>query len=157
MAKEDVYNASKGSFGMYGGLFKDVAEEVGMEKALELHARRGDDFGIGLCEMLKQKLGDKDLDIETLNSVMQPVMDSFGIDAEINLSPHAMSVKITDCPIYDGCKEAGIDHETIEKMCHIMAGQEYAKLNEYFPNFNASIQFKDSPEGYCLEKYTLTG
>ena len=155
MASQDVYNASKGSFAMYGGLLKSVAEEFGLEKALELHSKQGESFGTGFAEALKQPLGDEDLDIETLYSVMKSMLEGFGIDAEIESGPRAMSIKITDCPIYDGCREAGIDHETIGKMCHGMASTEYAKIREFFPNFDASVKFKDSPEDYCLEKYTL--
>jgi hypothetical protein len=42
---EDAFNAAKVMCTMYGGFFKDVAGEVGSEKALALHAKQGEQFG----------------------------------------------------------------------------------------------------------------
>lgn len=42
---EDAFNAAKVMCTMCGGFFKDVAGEVGSEKALALHAKQGEQFG----------------------------------------------------------------------------------------------------------------
>ena len=49
----------------------------------------------------------------------------------------------------------GLDHETIGKACNAMSSAEYAQLKKYYPDVEGSIKFKDSSEGYCLEKITL--
>ncbi len=50
---------------------------------------------------------------------------------------------------------AGLDHETIGKTCNAMSSAEFAKLKEYYPNVEGSVKYRDSSEGYCLEKFTL--
>jgi len=157
MAKEDVYNATMISMSMYGGLFKAIADDVGLDKALEYHAKQGIPFGTMIGETMKQQLGDKAPTTEALKSVLQPLMGSFGFDAEYDVSPTEISNKIPRCPLYDGWKMAGLDHETIGKMCSAMSSAEFAQLKKYYPKIEGSVKFRDSSEGYCLEKFTLKG
>jgi hypothetical protein len=46
MTREEVYQATKKVFGLYGALFNLVAREVGMEKALALHVEAHERLGI---------------------------------------------------------------------------------------------------------------
>ena len=155
MAKEQVFNASMSSMSMYGGLFKATADDVGLDKALEYHAKQGEPFGMMIGETLKQQLGDKEPTTEVLNSILQPSMEGFGFDAEFKVSPMEISIKVSRCPFYDGFKMAGLDHETIGKMCSAMSSAEFAQLKKYYPNIEGSVKYRDSSEGYCLEKFTL--
>jgi hypothetical protein len=82
-------------------------------------------------------------------------MESFGFDPEYDVSPTEISLKVQRCPIYEGLKMAGLDHETIGKTCNAMSSAEFAKLKEYYPNVEGSVKYRDSSEGYCLEKFTL--
>ena len=155
MVKEQVFNATMSSMNMYGGLFKAIADDVGLDKALEYHAKQGETFGMFYGETLKQQLGDKALNTEAFISLIQPTMESFGFDPEYDVSPTEISLKVQRCPIYEGYKMAGLDHETIGKTCNAMSSAEFAKLKEYYPNVEGSVNYRDSSEGYCLEKFTL--
>ena len=155
MAKEQVFNASMSSMSMYGGLFKATADDVGLDKALEYHAKQGEPFGMMIGETLKQQLGDKAPTTEALKSVLQPEVEGWGFDAEFDVSPTAVSIKVQRCPIYEGFKMAGLDHETIGKMCGAWYSAEYAQLKKYYPIIEGSLKYRDSSEGYCLDKFTL--
>jgi hypothetical protein len=155
MAKEDAFNATMNSWSMYGGLFKTIADDVGLEKALEYHAKQGEPFGMMIGETLKQQLGDKKPTTEVLKAILQPSMESFGFDPELNVSPTEISLKIPRCPFYEGFKMAGFDHETIGKTCSAMSSVEFAKIKEYYPDIEGSVEYRDSSEGYCLEKFTF--
>jgi hypothetical protein len=155
MAKEHAYQAAMSAMSLYGGLFKTIADDVGLDKALEYHGKQGEPFGIMIGETMKQQLGDKAPTTEAIKSVTQPSMESFGFETEFEMSPTELSVKVIRCPFYDGYKMAGLDHETIGKMCSALSSGEFAKLKEYYPNISGSVKFRDSAEGYCLEKFIL--
>ncbi len=155
MAKEDVFNATMSSMSMYGGLFKAIADDVGLDKAIEYHGKHGETFGMMIGETLKQQLGDKAPTTEALKSVLQPMMEGFGFDAEFDVSPTEVSIKVQRCPIYEGFKMAGLDHETIGKMCSAWYTAEYAQLKKYYPKIEGCVKYRDSSEGYCLDKFTL--
>ena len=128
MAKEDVFNATMSSNSMYGGLFKAIADDVGLDKALEYHAKQGEPFGVMIGETLKQQLGDKAPTTEALKSVLQPIVEGYGFDAEFDVSPTEVSIKVPRCPVYEGFKTAGLDHETIGKMCSAWYSADYAQI-----------------------------
>jgi len=140
---------------MYGGLFKAIADDVGLDKAIEYHGKHGETFGMMIGETLKQQLGDKAPTTEALKSVLQPMMEGFGFDAEFDVSPTEVSIKVPRCPIYEGFKMAGLDHETIGKTCSAWYSAEYAQLKKYYPKIEGSLKYRDSSEGYCLDKFTL--
>ena len=137
MAKDDVFNATMSSMSMYGGLFKAIADDVGLDKAIEYHGKQGELFGMMISETLKQQLGDKAPTTEALKSVLQPEVEGFGFDAEFDVSPTEVSIKVPRCPIYEGFKMAGLDHETIGKMCSARARQIHSEIieetNPYIP------------------------
>ena len=155
MAKENVFNATMSSMSMYGSLFKAIADDFGLDKALEYHGKQGEPFGMMIGETLKQQLGDKKPTAEALKAVLQPSMEGFGFDAEFDVSPTEISLKVQRCPFYEGFKMAGLDHETIGKTCSAMSSVEFAKIKEYYPNIEGSVKYRGSSEGYCLEKFTL--
>lgn len=155
MAKEHAYHAAMSAMSMYGGLFKTMADDFGLDKALEYHEKQGEPFGIMIGETMKQQLGDKPPTTEVIKSVTQPSMESFGFDVEYEVSPKELSIKVVRYPFYDGFKMVGFDHETIGKMCGALSSGEFVKLKEYYPNVEGSVNFRDSAEGYCLEKFIL--
>jgi len=87
LAKEEVFNAWTNSMSLYGGLFKAIMEEQGLEKALKLHAKQFEPTGNMWGEQLKQALGDKDPDMKVLSSILEPGYESFGLSAEFEVDP----------------------------------------------------------------------
>jgi hypothetical protein len=53
MQNEEVFQATKKIYSLYGAFFKAVTQEVGMEKALELQTQAHEERGIASIKMLK--------------------------------------------------------------------------------------------------------
>jgi len=152
---KEAFNAASSVATIYGGFFKSVAQEIGMERALALHAKLGEPFGIQIGEAFKQKFGKKKPDTESLKAVFQPMMTSFGFTCKYKATPKTLVIVVPKCPLYEGFKAAGLDHKTIEKICKAMSGPEYRQAKKLYPKIEGSVQFKDSPEGSCVEKWTI--
>lgn len=156
MAREDAFNAVVGSFSMYGALLKDVAEDVGMDRALEFHAKQGDSFGAQLSGMLKARQGDSELSIQHLTEVFSEVVEGFGMTPDIEATPTDVEFIHHKCPIYDGLKMAGWTHDEIKAACEGMGGREIATLQEANPRLSGHLTFRPTAEEPCVEAWTLS-
>jgi hypothetical protein len=141
---------------MYGMFFKAVAQEIGMKRALALQAKLGEPFGAQIGETLKQKFGNKNPDTESLKNILQPMYKRFGFtNEEYKVTPKTLSITFPSCPFYEGFKAAGLDHETIMNMCKAMGDVEYNLVKNLYPKVEPNAQFRESPKGSCLEKWTI--
>jgi hypothetical protein len=139
---------------MYGALFNSLAKEVGMEKALKMHAAVGIPFGDQLGKTLKEQLAGKKVNIKALNKILQPMMSGMGFDAEVK-EGKSLTLRVAKCPMYEGFKMAGLDHKTIEKMCSAMSKAEYDAINNHFPELEGKVKFRESPSGSCIEEFII--
>jgi hypothetical protein len=155
MQKEDAFNATKVMSTLYGGFFKEVAKEIGREKALALQAKQGEAFGDMMAGMLRAQVADKGLNIKTLSSVVSAAPAVFGMTPEVEEAATSFKLHSHQCPMYDGWKEAGLDHETIGSMCRALAATEYAALTKAFPQVSARLEFRSAPDRACVEEYSL--
>jgi len=155
MQKEDAFNATRVMSTLYGGFYKEVAKEIGREKALALHAKQGEGFGDMLAGMLRAQVADKGLNMKTLSSVACGPPAVFGMTPEVEERATSLKLHTHQCPMYDGWKEAGLDHETIGSMCRATATAEYAALTKEFPQVSVRLEFRSAPDKACVEEYTL--
>jgi len=155
MSREDVYSAVVGSFSMYGGLLKDVAQEIGMEKALALHTKQGVHFGAQVAGAIQARLGGGELNIEAVTEVMSGLTGGFGMNPEVEVTPTSVAFAHTDCPIYDGLKMAGWEHDDIEAACTCMAGAEVEEIAKAFPQLSGEVVFRATAEAPCVERFSL--
>ena len=155
MGREDVFNAVKSVASIYGGFFKDVAEEIGMERALALHAKQGEGFGVMLAGMVRDQLGDKEFDMKTFSSVYSGAYEGFGFTYEMEESHTSILVKAYQCPLYEGFKMAGLDDKTIESMCSLMSAAEYAEIKKVYPELTGRVKFRTAPDKPCVEEFLL--
>jgi hypothetical protein len=155
MATEDVFNAATGAFSMYGGLLKDVAEEIGMEGALRLHAKQGENFGVMLAGMLQDRLGNDELNIRTVRAVFSNVGEGMGMAGEVEETPTKVSFLHLKCPVYEGLKMAGWDHEDIGTACNCMADAELAELTKAYSQLTGCVKFRSRPDEPCVEEFSL--
>jgi hypothetical protein len=155
MSREDSFIASKASFGILGGFFKDTSKEIGEEKALELYGKQGSAFGEMLAGVLKEKLSGKQLDMKTFASVTKDAMNGFGFNYEMDETPELVKVTVHKCPFYEAYKEAGLDEGTIEAMCKKMSSAEYSQLEKTFPGLKAGVTFRPQPDVPCIEEFHL--
>jgi hypothetical protein len=154
MATEDAFNAAKTVFTLYGGFFQDVAAEIGMEKALALHARRGEAFGAMLAAMTKERLGGREFDLKTFAAVeSEAEAQGFGMTGEIAEGPASIKINWARCSLYEGFSDAGLDHETITQMCNCLTAVEFAGLNQAFPPLSGSVKVRSAPDEPCVEEF----
>jgi len=155
MSREQIYTATKGTFSLLGGFLKDVAQEIGMDKALAVYANQGETFGKMLTGMIKEKLGDKDLDTPTVAAVLANATDGLGFTVRIEESPTSVKMEATRCPIYDGFREAGLDHETIESICSRVSVVQQAAMRRAYPQLSWCVRFRSAPDQPCIEEFAI--
>jgi hypothetical protein len=155
MEREDAFNASVGSMNMYGALFKLVVKEVGIDRALKLNSAVAELYGDQMGKALKESLADKKFNIKDLNKVLIPMLKGWGISPEIKETSKSITLRMDKCPQYEGFKMAGLDHETIEKMCTTMSKAEYEAINKYIPELEIKIKFRESPKDACVEEFII--
>jgi len=152
--REDAFNAAKAAFSFYGGYFKSVAEEIGLEKAISLHAKQAEFFDVLLVEMLRERLGDKEIDLGVFASARSEALAVLGITARIEEAPNSITLGVRRCPLYEGLRMAGVEHATIEAMCRRGVELGYARISEAFPRVSGVLKFRLAPEEACLEDFT---
>ena len=156
MSKKSTFQATSASLSMYGGFFKDVSQDVGLEKAVAWHANQGKGYGAQLAGALKEELGRKKLNLSTLESVYAKALGLFGIVPKFEKKRSTLSVTVSQCPMYEGLSRAGLDHKTIELMCSQMAVAEYEVLKNAFPNLSGCVKFRSAPDQACVEEFVIT-
>ena len=155
MSPKASYKAASASFGLYGGLFKDITQEVGFEKAAAMHANRGKEFGAQVAAMMKQELGGKKLTLNGLESMYSKILEQMGIKPEIAKKRSTLISTVHQCPVYEGLKNAGLDHNAIEKMCTQMSLAEYEQLKDSFPMLSICLKFRSTPDEPCVEEFVI--
>jgi hypothetical protein len=155
MSNKSAFKAASASFSFYGALFKDLSQEIGLEKALALHSNRGKDFGAQLAGLLKEELGRRKVNLAALESVSAKSVAQSGITPDFEKKGSTLRSKIGQCPIYEGLKSAGLDQNTIEAMCTKMAAVEYEELKTAFPMLSGCLKFRSTPEEPCVEEFVL--
>jgi len=154
MAKEEVFEATKKVYGLYGAFFKVVAQELGTEKALELHAKAHDEQGMAAGRMLKEKIGEESPDLQKLGSILKDSNLSIGIDCNLDQTTESLlSFKNFRCPMYDGYRTGGLDDDTAEALCQKGAT---AKLGTMLRHLNPKLEYKltsyrSKPDEACIE------
>ena len=156
IAREATFNAAKAAYSAYGGLLKDVAQEMGMEKAVALHARRVQAFYVALAGMIRDRLGGNEFDLNTFSSALKDVNNTFfGCIFEIEENPGSLTCNYLQCPIYDGFRSAGLDHQAIELICTGGESSGLAEFKKALPQVSGSLRFRAAPDQSCVQEFVL--
>ncbi len=155
MAREDAFNAAKATSTVLGGFFKDVANEIGLEKALSLYAKQGEVFGAMTARTVKERLGDKEFDMKTFASVLSGFFQMCGFTYELEDTPTSIKASQFQCPFYEGFKSAGLDDQTIEALCSRMGALELAEYKKAFPQLSGRLKIRSAPDQPCTEELEL--
>ena len=148
MSGKEVFDGTKYGFSTYGKFFKAVAKEIGVERALELHGSGYEHYGPVLDEMFKT------LSLEELGDNIGGMLTSQGIDSKISQTHNSVIATNYRCPEYEGLKEAGLDHETIKKICQCSVGSVNASLQKLDANGGMSInKYRSDSDDYCIEEF----
>lgn len=155
MAKEEVFNAVKESFTLFGGFFTEVSQDVGPERATEMYGRVFDGMGELFGTMVEEHRGDEEA-AGKVAAALEQLNHAFGMYPEMEITPTRILVHSHACPIYDGYRAAGLDHDTIEAMCRSSVACEAAAFRRIVPDGNMSLaKFRAAPDDFCTEAIDL--
>ena len=157
MSGEEAYNAAVKVYALYGAFFKEVAQEIGKEKALALHEKTHELIGIKTGHMLKEQIGDVEFDLKILTNILRKGNMSIGIDCEMVETPGSLLLRNSRCPMYDGYRMGGLDDDTAETLCKVGAP---AKLGSTLRHLNPDVvyqlnHYREKPDEVCEEEIKL--
>jgi len=158
LTKEETFNAAKNVFSFNGAFFNNVAQEIGLERALNLYTKTSEMTGVQMGQMTKEQMGIKELDAKTAAMVARSVVSGFGIsNVDAEEKPTSVLIKVHECTMHEGYRAVGMDDETIEAICR---KGSLRFLDTFFKQLdpNASYQlkrFRSAPDDCCEEEITL--
>jgi hypothetical protein len=150
MVNQDVFYASKSGYSSYAKFFKTVSDEVGFEKALELHGSVFTDYGEAFDQMFREQ------SLEEVGASIGAMLGSMGYDSEITLTKDSVMAKTSTCPEYEGYKEAGLDHETCKKLCLKSINSIDETMKKLGSKGGVTIdKYRTGSKGYCIERFKV--
>ncbi len=155
MSEEQVFQATRKVFALYAAFFKAVAAEIGMEKALALHAQAHAEQGIVSARLVKARLGNVPCDISQLASILLESNGSIGINSKLEqASSGSACFENSRCPMYDGYRMGGLDDETAEALCQTGAPAKLGTmLHEIDPRICYHLKsYRKKPDEACEEE-----
>jgi hypothetical protein len=157
MESEELYFATRKVFATYAAFFTEVANAIGLEKALTLHERVHERLGIGLAQLLSGPCHAQ-CKLETLQELLVQSNRSLGMSSEVlECSPSLAVIKNDRCPMFDGYWMGGMDEQTSRLLCERGC---MVKLSAALRTLNPHIEFRlkcyrARPEDACLEEIAL--
>jgi hypothetical protein len=146
----DVFNATKNGFTTYGKFFKTVADEIGMERALELHSSVYTDYGHMINQIYREQT------VEEASGTIGGILGSMGYEADISTTEDTVVVNNSKCPEYEGYKEAGLDHEVIKKLCLASIDSIDSTLKKLGSSGSVKIsKYRTGSDDYCIENFKV--
>jgi len=142
-------------YGLYGAFFQAVAQEIGMDRALALHARAHEEQGVASGKVLREKMGESGIDIQRLGAVLRESNLSIGIESELARASDGSAVfRNSRCPMYDGYRMGGLNDQTAEALCQKGAS---AKLGTMLRILDPQIvyrltRYRAKPDEPCEEE-----
>ncbi len=157
MTEEQVFVATRKVYALYAAFFKAVAQEIGIEKALALHALAHEEQGMASAKLIKEKIGDAPFDLQKLGLILQQSNLSIGINSElVEATGSSALFKNWQCPMYDGYRMGGLDDETAEALCQKGAAAKLGTmLKEIDPRITYRLKsYRLKPDEPCDEEIT---
>ena len=132
-----------------------MSQELGLGKTVALHANAGKQAGAALADILKNDLGSKKLNLAAWESVYTRFVEQIGITPDFKKRRSTLALTVHHCPMYEGFRNAGLDHRTIELICSQMMALQHAELKNAYPMLSGSLKFRSMPDEPCVEEYVL--
>jgi hypothetical protein len=155
MKNDNVYKAAAKIYGLYGAFFKQVAGEIGTERALALHQKANKAQGLVSGAVLRNNWGSRPLDIQGIGTVLKESNQSIGIESEIkSSSPSSVLFANARCPMYDGYRNGGLDDQTAEALCQKGAAAKLGTMLQCLdPHINYRLtHYRSNPCQRCEEE-----
>jgi len=152
--EEKLHRTATQVFALHGRFFKHVAEEIGVEKTLELHAKAGKEAGERMGIWMKETKGVDRLDVETFLPILKEINDPFGYESTYEES-EGVILTTHRCPLYQSFKTSGYDHNRSGYLCGYLLRAFFKGLEEVYPNVEYDLDFREDEEGRCVETITI--
>ena len=149
----ETYNASKAIFGLFGAFVKDVADEIGWEKTIEIYGKMGERGGAQMAAFLKTQA--EKVRTDKLGKMQTGFYNVSGWDMEYKTTPTSVEFLVHTCPCFDGFLENGIEVEQLNALCKATHRGMDKALKAVFPKAEFTSVPKPSKEGDCIEKATI--
>ncbi|MFZ2035986.1 MAG: hypothetical protein WAU62_03605 [Dehalococcoidales bacterium] len=152
---EQMYNSVKHGLKVQDIFVQTVAEEIGMDRAVELFAKTTEKMGKIQGSILRQNSLIKKFDAHTAAALVRAAYQSLGISIKMKEeSPRSVLFTCTRCPNYTAAHELGIDDKAIESWCRVgnirFMDMMVKQLN---PDLSVRlVKFRTAPEDFCGEE-----
>ncbi len=158
MNDERVFLAAQKSYALYAAFFRAVAQELGTERALALHASVQAEQGIASARVLKDRMIDTPFNLQKLRFILQESDVKIGIDWQL-AQMNGSSALLTNghCSLYDGYRSGGLDEATAQELCQTGAAAKLgALLKEFDPRICYCLKFyRGTPDEACIEEISF--
>lgn len=154
MAIEDVFNGAKTALVLYNAYLNTVAGEIGMVRALSLHADMCDAMGSNQGQVLKEQSGMDEFDAKSTWSILKIALSNLGISLEVlEETPQSVLVRCGRCSVFEAGRLMGHDAETIETFCRSGPNRFMdAATKQLNPLLGHKlVKFRSEPDDFCEE------
>jgi hypothetical protein len=153
--EEKLHRTATHVFALYGRFFKHVAEEIGVEKTLELQAKAGKEAGERMGIWMKETKGVDRLDAETFLPILKEINDPFGYESTYEMESEGVILTKHWCPLYQSFKISGHGDNRNGYLCGYLLRAFFKGLKEVYPNMEYDLDFREDEEGRCVEIITI--
>jgi hypothetical protein len=152
---EEAYNAAVTTFHQWGLFLKLVADQLGKERAMELHEDAAATIGSGYEAMINDQYPDG-LDLKSFGETGVEGLNAKGWTSELIMDDdNKMTIKMTKCPRYDGFKMAGLSDELIKEHCMRQVRVVESFMQKADSRISFAVPLWDAPNGRCDEVFKL--
>ena len=159
MSAEEKFDGAKNVFSLFMAFFNEVAQEIGMEKAVTLDAKVSKAMNAKIGKMMKEQAGMQEIDAKTAYMMTsKAIEEGFGFSWEVKEENSQKVVfNIGRCPVYEACQIAGMDAESIEALCRATSIESMdAMAKELNPKLSYRLtKFRSAGDGCCEEEIVL--
>jgi hypothetical protein len=151
MGMEDTYNGATAAMTFFNAYIKTVADEIGLDRAVNLFSNMCETMGAIQGKMMKKQAGTEEIDAKTAWSLVKAVPEGIGISSEVmEESSQEVVVKLSKCPVYTAGQMIGLD---IETMCRNGSARlMHAATKELNPNLSYQLRkFRSGSDDFCEE------
>ncbi len=153
--RNNDFNNAKTMLKMQHIFAQAVAEEIGLDRAIELSARAMEQMGAMQGLPVKKRKSTKKYEARTVAPLVGAVYRQFGSSIKmVGESPRSVLVKCARCPNYEAACELGMDHPTIERWCRVGSIRSVeAMIKQLNPDLSFRlVRFRGTPEDFCEEE-----
>ena len=151
---EETYQAVKAAYRSYGIFIKELAEEIGWEKVLQIRQKLGTRNGENAVQFFKTH--DPKTRLAEFGKTNEDWYNKSGWIITTQSTITETEAHIQRCPIFDGFNEAGLSVEQVNNLCKAIHEGTDKRLKLDYPNAEFTSILKKSKDNECIEKFTIS-